>query len=406
MLGPAHRFETRLLARGAMAPGVLRGDLILAGGGDPELDTDDLAPLVEAARRAGLARVTGRFLVDGDGLVTAPEIDPAQPVEAAYNPGVSALNLNFNRVRLRWSEARGSDALSVTAEADELDPPLELVSVERADNGGADFAHRLAGPRETWRIAGRTLRGAGARWLPVKRPALHAGDAFRAVAAARGLALPPPERGSVPDEASLVARVESRPLQAILGDMLRFSTNLTAEAVGVAASRAAGAEPASLAGSAGLMAGWLGRLMPPDAAGAPPVFANHSGRTAESRITPRAVVGFLRAAARRPIREGAPHPRLPGPLAPLLERVAGATGDAAAAAGAELRAKSGTMDYIRALAGYAVTPGGRRLAFAIVSNDLDRRDGVRRRIDRAWMGRARALERAVLRLWMRTLSQG
>ena len=44
-LGPAHRFETRLIATGPIQNGVLSGDLVLAGGGDPLLDTNGLAEM-------------------------------------------------------------------------------------------------------------------------------------------------------------------------------------------------------------------------------------------------------------------------------------------------------------------------------------------------------------------------
>jgi D-alanyl-D-alanine carboxypeptidase/D-alanyl-D-alanine-endopeptidase (penicillin-binding protein 4) len=45
ILGPSHRFVTRLVAIGAVTGGVLSGDLILLGGGDPTLDTNVLAAL-------------------------------------------------------------------------------------------------------------------------------------------------------------------------------------------------------------------------------------------------------------------------------------------------------------------------------------------------------------------------
>jgi serine-type D-Ala-D-Ala carboxypeptidase/endopeptidase (penicillin-binding protein 4) len=50
-LGTAHRFTTRLLATGPVTGGILEGDLILAGGGDPTLSTDHLAEMASALRR-------------------------------------------------------------------------------------------------------------------------------------------------------------------------------------------------------------------------------------------------------------------------------------------------------------------------------------------------------------------
>ncbi|MCP6237338.1 D-alanyl-D-alanine carboxypeptidase, partial [Klebsiella pneumoniae] len=47
-LGEDHRFETRLLATAPVVAGRIDGDLILAGGGDPELSTDRLAELARA----------------------------------------------------------------------------------------------------------------------------------------------------------------------------------------------------------------------------------------------------------------------------------------------------------------------------------------------------------------------
>jgi D-alanyl-D-alanine carboxypeptidase len=58
------------------------------------------------------------------------------------------------------------------------------------------------------------------------------------------------------------------------------------------------------------------------------------------------------------------------------------------------------MDYVRGLAGYLAAPSGRRLAFAVFSNDPGRRRPGVSRIDRRWMARARAFERALVRHWL------
>lgn len=67
VLGGAYQFTTRLLATGPVSDGVLKGDLVLAGGGDPTLDTDDLAQMAAALARTGLRRIEGQFLVWGLG---------------------------------------------------------------------------------------------------------------------------------------------------------------------------------------------------------------------------------------------------------------------------------------------------------------------------------------------------
>lgn len=63
-LGPGFRFETALVAVGSFTGGVVRGDLVLLGGGDPSLTRQGIARLVAEARAAGLRRVTGKLRYD------------------------------------------------------------------------------------------------------------------------------------------------------------------------------------------------------------------------------------------------------------------------------------------------------------------------------------------------------
>ena len=91
-LGPDFRFETTLRATGAIQNGVLKGDLILVGGGDPHLDTDDLANLATQLTENGITQITGQFLFDGTALPTFNDIVAAQPVHVGYNPAISGFN--------------------------------------------------------------------------------------------------------------------------------------------------------------------------------------------------------------------------------------------------------------------------------------------------------------------------
>ncbi len=401
-LGPDHRFETRVLAGGPVRQGRIEGALILQGGGDPELDTDALVPLVAELGASGITGARG-FLVDGTGLPQVSEITRAQEVDAAYNPSVSGLNLNFNRVHVKWDARKGGERLSVEAAAARLSPAVEIVQVALAPGAGAPlFAYREAGGHELWQMAREAYRGRAARWLPVKRPELYAGEVLATLAAAQGLALGAPQLGQALEAAEPLAVHRSRPLAEILREMLKHSTNLTAEVTGAAASRAVGRPARTLAESAAVMNAWAGGVagFAPD----DPEFrlVNHSGLTLESRVSPRRMVALLAALARREAGAGtSANGRLPGGIAGYLRpHNVSAKSVPLDYKRLQIVAKTGTMSYVRGLAGYVATPGGRRLAFAIFSNDLDRRGPGPERVDKAWMGRAKEFERALIRSWV------
>lgn len=65
-LGPEHRFWTRIGLRGALDPqtGVLEGDLVVLGGGDPDFHVENAYLVAVALNRAGLREVRGSLVVD------------------------------------------------------------------------------------------------------------------------------------------------------------------------------------------------------------------------------------------------------------------------------------------------------------------------------------------------------
>lgn len=393
-LGPQRRFETEAVALGPIEAGRLRGDLGLRGGGDPELDSAGLAALARDA--AVQARVV-------DGAVRAlpgaaiPFIDADQPPEAAYNPAVGALNLNYNRVRLAWERKGARLEYALEAHAARYSPAVTSVTLNlEPDDCGCPVFERADGPGEAWRVREGALRGRGSVWLPVQAPGPYAAEVFRVAATDAGMRIGGASMGGGGDGA-VIARHVSRPVIAMAADMLRYSTNLTAEALGRAASAARGAPTGDLAASAAAMNRWIA-----DFAGFPAgdgfALRNHSGLSADSRVTPRRMAQVLVAAAAVASGSG------DSGLFDLLRDHPIDDADARAPKGASVRAKTGTLDFARGLAGYAVTPSGRKLAFAYFANDLDRRAAApgsgRPAGARGWRNRAVRLERALLRGWL------
>jgi D-alanyl-D-alanine carboxypeptidase/D-alanyl-D-alanine-endopeptidase (penicillin-binding protein 4) len=384
-LGPDHRFRTELRAAGPIEGGVLEGDLVLAGGGDPLLDTDALGAMIAALRARGLAAATGRFLVATGALPDIAETDPGQPEHAPYNPAVSGVNLNFNRVFLAWGPGEGGPALALSAPGARFEVPVEGIRAEVAPGGLP--RHRFEGRKEVWSLPRADLPGRGSLWLPVRAPGLYAGEVFRRLAAKAGLAVP--EAEVVPVAAgALVAVRESERLEPMLRDMLRYSTNLTAEVAGLQATRARAATPDGLAASGAAMTAWARARFGLGGA----AFVNHSGLSDATRLTAAEQVAVLRQA------EGGPLPGLLKPR-PILD----ARRRPMQTPGVELVAKTGTMDFVSALAGYLT--GRRRLAFAIFAADPAARARIRpeERANppgaAAWAARARAQEQALLRRW-------
>lgn len=64
--GPAHRFETLISATGPVNNGVLQGDLVITGGGDPFFVWEEALALGNSLNKMGIRRVTGNLLISGD----------------------------------------------------------------------------------------------------------------------------------------------------------------------------------------------------------------------------------------------------------------------------------------------------------------------------------------------------
>jgi serine-type D-Ala-D-Ala carboxypeptidase/endopeptidase (penicillin-binding protein 4) len=394
VLGAEHRYRTELLADGVIEHGVLHGDLILRGTGDPALDLADLLELAVQLDNLGIFRVQGRFLIDDTAFPVLSEIDPHQPAEAAYNPGIGPLSVAFNRVRVAWRG--GTEPITL--------PPLEeatfvATSPSLLPRGGVGLG-TLDEEAVVWQVADRGRRRMAS--LPVKDPGLHAGRVFRQFAQSQGIVLAAPERGEAPGTARLLALHQSPPLRNLLRDMLVYSNNMMAEMIGLAAAQRLTNQPLDgLDAAGGLLVQHLGRLLPEvDWSGA--TLGNHSGLDSKARLTPRQ----LAAIARYGWRADALPALLPGGgwSGTLADRFDGPDQSL------RVWAKTGTMNYGSALAGYLFPSTDRPAVFATMVSDIGAREAYDARPRRAaeiaagtWHARARALQDGLVEVWLKPL---
>ena len=389
-LGPGHRFATRLIATGPVVDGRIQGDLILAGGGDPTLDTDALGDMAAALRARGVSGVTGGYRFDAGTLPLIPAIAPGQPDQVGYNPGLSGLNLNFNRVYFQWKRAAKGYEATMDARGTRYLPRVRCVSMTVVDRGQPLYTYSDDGRAERWTVAARALGRGGGRWLPVRRPDLYTAEVFRTLASAEGIVLPAPTARPVPSGAAAVVTHLSAPLTEVLREMLKYSTNLTAEIIGLSASAAGGAAPASLSASAATMSAWVAARY-----GVTARFSDHSGLGPGTRVSAADLVRILAATGPG------------GTLASLLKEVPVRDAHYKVVKNSPIRlhAKTGTLNFVSGLAGYVAVPGGAGLIFAILTADVPRRDALPRgQRERppggsAWTGRARRLQQQLIARW-------
>ncbi len=387
-LGPDYRFATRVMATGPLVNGKIDGDLVLAGGGDPTFDTDRMADLVARLAAAGVKGITGRFVVCAAALPTLAVIDPLQPDYVGYNPAVAGLNLNFNRVNFSWRRQGEGYALQMDAQGSRIVPPVRMATMDVVDRAGPLFDYAAGEGQDRWSVARGALGREGSRWMPVRHPAPYAAEVFAWLAAAQGITLPAPDFSDTVPAARLLVQDFAEPLTEVLTDMLRFSTNLTAEVVGLTTSK----RP-TLAHSAAAMTVWAR-----DALGMTSQFGDHSGLGSYSHTSAGDMVRALVGA--KGLSRGA--------LLPGILRDVGMKDDRGRVIEGhpvQVRAKSGTLNFVSGLAGFISPPGGRRLAFAVYAADVPRRDALTlaQREDpeggEAWTKRARVLHGRLIARW-------
>jgi serine-type D-Ala-D-Ala carboxypeptidase/endopeptidase (penicillin-binding protein 4) len=394
-LGPEFRYSTYVLADGPIQNGVLSGDVILYGTGDPAISARLLGrsrgPLEELADSLvanGIREVTGEVVGDGSYLDDR-HIGEGWRREyrlASYSAPVGALSFAENLINLRVTPgaAAGQPAQfrSIPATSG-----LALHNEVRTVASGATRVRFDHDDERGMIISGQIARGSAGvtRVMPVVDPANFTAAAFRAVMEERGIIV----RGGVRTVAhpgnsrvGMHARAAAengngRRAPRVLGVHLspsvqelanvtnQISQNMYAEALLKTVGRAVLGDGSARGGAEAI------RYMLECEAGLNPEalqIVDGSGLSRLNRVTPRATIHLLSFMSRSALWENyyatLPEAAAPGELRHSLRNRLGAT-----PAARNLRAKTGTISGVSSLAGYVTSASGERIAFAIYVNE-------------------------------------
>lgn len=379
ILGLDHRFQTRLLANGTLEDGILTGDIVIEGGGDPSLGSPYLDGVlrvpalldrwVDKVRIAGITEIRGRIIGDASyfGTDGAAPGWPWADLGNYYGAGAYGLNVHENLYfldllqRSTVGDRPGIQRLRPGV------PNLNLTNELRSGpRGSGDQAYVYGAPygydnfiRGTIPVGTGTFTIKGA----IPDPPHFLAQSLREALVAEGISVRLPAESSRRLGASNHANgreldVHQSPKLTELVDRTNLrSVNLYAEALLRAINKERGQEKEKLAGTE-LLTDWLEER---GVSTKGVQFRDGSGLATRNFFSPEFMTAFLRHQA------GATRWRQSIPLA-------GKTGSMRSylrgtPAEGRLSAKSGSLGAVRTYAGYVERADGRELAFCIMVNN-------------------------------------
>jgi D-alanyl-D-alanine carboxypeptidase/D-alanyl-D-alanine-endopeptidase (penicillin-binding protein 4) len=234
MLGPAYTWKTEAWLDGELKDGILKGDLILKGYGDPKFTIEQFWLWLSELRARGLREIQGDLVLDRS-FYNLPSHDPSEfdndPVRA-YNVGPDALLINFNTLRLRYIP--NGNGLTVVTE-----PPLDGLMLDNrlapkdskvnCDNWDDLFQVQPLGDSVVLQGDYALECGEREQNLSVMPHTRYVGALFGAIWKELGGSIKGRERdGLVSANATLFSTHRSEPLSGIIRDINKYSNNVMA----------------------------------------------------------------------------------------------------------------------------------------------------------------------------------
>jgi D-alanyl-D-alanine carboxypeptidase/D-alanyl-D-alanine-endopeptidase (penicillin-binding protein 4) len=398
--GPDHRVATTLFATGKPGrDGELRGDLVLVGYGDPTLglakDVSWADTLAIELRKTGTMSVRGELIADATWFA-APLYGSgweAADLQSWFGVPASALSVDENLVKLEIQPAA-----KVGAKASlRFDPPasaptvVNTLSTVRAPARTDISLYRAPGDASLYAFGSITSNAGSQTFrLALSDPALIAAEQLRDALVRHGIRVhgkshsvywPERDEAMGSDKLQRIADIWSPPVSEIVRRGLKISQNLYLQnlllmvgAKAAADERAAGIDAPAFRSSETRGIDALHRYLERIGIQASSVLIEDGpGLSRRNLTTPAALTALLVHLGDAPeaaaFRLGLPEAGVDGSLIGRMRDTS---------AHGRVYAKTGSMNFTHALAGYVTTNAGERLAFTLMLNNYQAPAGASR----------------------------
>ena len=236
LLGPTYRFETQIQADRPPSPTGVVGQLVVRGGGDPVLTSEDWWRIAADLRRQGVRKIEGDIVVDDSAFDDAFWHPSWGALSArAYHAPVGALTANYGAFFVRVSPAEQvGEAAAIT-----VDPPIGYLKVTNRSitqlSKTADSLRVSRGEasllREEVLVSGGVREGASSALFArsVSDPALYAGALLESQLEGLGVEVGGRVRRGKPGEGVVLLDFKGKPLSEIVALTLKYSNNAISE---------------------------------------------------------------------------------------------------------------------------------------------------------------------------------
>jgi serine-type D-Ala-D-Ala carboxypeptidase/endopeptidase (penicillin-binding protein 4) len=380
MLGPDFTWKTRVYTDGAVNNGVLDGNLVVRGGGDPKLVLERISELFAQVRAKGVREVRGDLLLDNS-VFNLPERNPAdfddEPLRP-YNAAPDGLLVNFKSLVFTFTPDEASRRVLV-----HTDPPIAQVQLPV----DVPMANGSTAPCGDWKsllkadfsdplkvqFGGQYAASCGERVWPVAyvQPRAYASRVLQAMwlTGTQTTSLGGQTRtDKLPATARLLHTADSLPLREIIADINKFSNNVMAQQLFLSlsaytSSSSPATRRASFEASQKAVAAWWKKALPETT---PPVLENGSGLSRKERASAQALGDLLLLAAGSPQAQVFADSLGIAGVDGTVQRMRDRNPQAQSLGRAQL--KTGTLKDVAAVAGYVTALSGQRLLVVALVN--------------------------------------